>query len=108
MFKKFLLALLLSASMPAFSTPAEQRITGDIFFGCVDKDYFSNLVHFAVQKDTAAFSKGITSGVMSGNCTLFKQGEKVYMTDISAFSGLKKVRREGDIVEFWTNIEAAK
>ncbi len=85
-----------------------KTISGDSYFGCVDRQYFSKLIRYAVQKDSQAFYGGLAAGVSSGTCTMFKAGEEVFIADTAIFSGLVKVRRRGEIAEYWTNIEAVR
>ena len=84
------------------------RISGDKFFGCTDLDYHKKLTHYAVQKDMEAFTKGLTDGLLLGKCTLFKTGEEVVLVDTVMFSGLIKLSRKGDTVEYWTITEATQ
>jgi hypothetical protein len=84
----------------------EKRISGDHWFGCVDREYLGNLVKYAVQKDNEAFTRALTAGLLTGACTPFKNGEVVYITDVAFFSGNIKVRRKGETKEYWTVIEA--
>jgi hypothetical protein len=95
-------------SGPSVTTGSERRISGDHWFGCTDREYFKKLVRYAVQKDEEAFSQALAAGILAGTCTMFKDGEVVYITDTAIFSGLVKVRRKGELQEFWTNIEAIK
>ena len=83
-----------------------RRISGDKFFGCTDLDYHKKLTNYAVQKDMEAFTKGLTDGLLLGKCTLFKTGEEVVLIDTVMFSGLIKLSRKGDTVEYWAIIEA--
>jgi len=85
-----------------------RRIAGDKFFGCTDLDYHKKLTNSAVQKDMETFTKDLTDGLLLGKCTLFKSGEEVFLVDTTLFSGLIKVRRKGDTVEYWAIIEAIK
>lgn len=85
-----------------------KHVAGSSHFGCVSKDYFQRLVGFAVQKDMEAFKKGLVAGVGAGQCTMFKSGEEVFLTDTAIFSGLVQIRRKGDIVSYWTNIKTVK
>lgn len=90
------------------TTGSEKRISGDNWFGCTDRKYFEKLVDYAVQKDEQAFKQALAAGILTGACTMFKDGEVVYITDTAIFSGLVKVRRKGELQEFWTNIEAVE
>jgi len=85
-----------------------RRISGDKFFGCTDVDYHKKLTNYAFQRDMDAFTKGLTDGLLLGKCTLFKSGEEVFLVDTAFFSGLIKLSRKGNTVEYWTIIEAIK
>jgi hypothetical protein len=89
-------------------TAAGNRIKGQDWFGASSRELFEKLGKFAVQKDSAAFGKLMTAGLLTGETTMFKDGEKVILMDTAIFSGLVKVRREGEVAEFWTNFEAVK
>ena len=39
---------------------------------------------------------------------MFKDDERVYIVDTAIFSGVIKVRRQGETNEFWTNLETVK
>lgn len=94
---------------PSQTNPTgEKRISGENWFGCTDREYFSKLVDYAVQDDQQAFSQALATGVVAGVCTTFTNGENVFITDTAVFSGLVKVRRRGEITEYWTNLEAIK
>jgi hypothetical protein len=95
-----------SSSPTASSTDGTKRITGDNWFGCSSRDYFEKLVGYAVTGDNDALKQGLASGITLGGCTLFKNGDTVFMADTAIFSGLVKVRRKGEMQEYWTNLEA--
>jgi hypothetical protein len=95
-------------STPSVSSGGDERISGENWFGCADRNYFEKLVGYAAQKDTEAFASALTAGLLAGTCTSFKNGEVVYTTDTAIFSGLIKVRRRGETQEYWTNMEAVK
>ncbi|WP_038388780.1 hypothetical protein [Bradyrhizobium elkanii] len=77
-------------------------------YGCKSKDVRGRLTGYAIDGDKEAFQKALLVGVMSGECKLFDEGEQVYLTDTSIFSGLVCVRPKGALDCFWTNIEAVK
>ena len=99
-----------SASTPkAPQAPAGTKvISGDTWFGCVDRDQFGKLVRYATQGDADAFKRGLATGMLAGTCTTFNNGEAVYVVDSAILSGALKVRRKGETAEFWTNVEAVK
>ena len=94
------------AYAPAYAQ--NYHVVGEGVVGCVSKDYFSKLVGYTVDKDLRAFKKGLEAGLLTGQCTWFKNGEAVFVTDTSIFSGLVQIRRKGDTTAYWTNIEAIK
>jgi hypothetical protein len=102
-----------AASRPAVApradeAPGTKRIVGNQWFGCTDRDYFDRLVKYAVQKDLEAFKLGLASGLVSQTCVSFNDGESVFVADTAIFSGMVKVRRKGEVAEYWTNLEAVK
>ena len=88
--------------------PGQTRIAGSNWFGSTSREYFKKLVEYEVQKDERAFSEALAAGVLTNTCTIFKDGEIVYITDTMLLSGMAKVRRRGDTQEYWTNVEAVK
>jgi hypothetical protein len=97
-----------SSSTVAVATNEDKRISGDSRFGCSDRDYFEKLVGYAVQNDKQAFSNALAAGILAGTCTMFRDGDEVYVADTAIMSGLIKVRRKGQTEEYWTNLEAVK
>lgn len=88
------------------SAQTSRKIKDDNYFGCTDKEYFDKLIKYIVDEDIEAFKKGLMAGIITEECTLFKKGEAVYVVDTKIFSGLAKVRRKGNVREYWTNLEA--
>jgi hypothetical protein len=86
----------------------KHHISGDKWFGCTSQEYFEKLVGYAVDGDNDAFINALAAGIYIGTCTLFEDGEAVYIEDTKIFSGLVKVRRPGETIEYWTNYEAVK
>ncbi len=86
--------------------PRGERINGDKWIGCVTKEEYKRLIGYAVDKDEKAFGEALLFGLANGTCTIFKDGEIVYLEDTAFFSGLIQVRRKGEHVKYWTAIEA--
>lgn len=82
------------------------RISEDNYFGCIDRHEYEKLGKYAAHKDEKAFTKRLAANLRVGICTSFKKGETVYIVDTAFWSGLTKVRRRGEIKEYWTNSEA--
>lgn len=87
----------------------EKRISGDLWYGCADREYLYKLDAYLLQGDEEAFRKALTSGLVAGTCTVFKKGEVVYITDVGILSSsLVKVRRKGETQEYWTDNRAVE
>lgn len=82
------------------------HISGESWFRCSDRDYYHNLVEYIADQDVQALEQALTNGILYGECTLFDNGEQVYLTETAIFSGLVKIRRQGETQEFWTFAEA--
>lgn len=99
----FLVASLIST--PAFAY--DYKIVHQAI-GCVNEDDHSKLTQYAIQKDEEALKKFLTLTLVAGKCTVFSIGEPVNVIESALFSGMIKIRRRGDIQEFWTNFEYVK
>ena len=76
--------------------------------GCRSQEVFTKLVGFQVDHDQEAFKKLLMAGLLSGECTVFKVGDAVYLEDVKIFSGLTCLRPKGEISCFWTFLESTK
>lgn len=85
--------------------PDAYHISGDGWFGCNDREYFDKLVEYMVEDDQV-FKQVLIDGIFYGECTLFDNGEQVYLNKTVLFSGLVKIRRQGETQELWTFMEA--
>ncbi len=85
-----------------------RRITGNTWFGCQNRNSFDRVSRPFNQKDFVAYRKALAMGIASGDCTLFTNNEEVFLADTAIFSGLVKLRRKGEVAEYWTNTEATK
>ena len=90
------------------TTDGTRQINGTNRFGCSDRELYEKLGSYAAQKDMAAFRQVLAAGLVSEACTKFAAGEEVFIADTAIFSGLVKVRRKGEMAEYWTNLEATK
>ena len=81
-------------------------ITSESKWGCTDREYVDKLIGFVVDQDKEAFMSAISAGIATGRCTTFKVGESVFLADTAIMSGLVKLRRKGETVEYWTAMEA--
>ena len=96
-------------SQRSTSTISGQRtITGDDYIGAIARADHDRLTNYAIQQDLDAFRSFLNAGLLAGTLTEFNQGERVFVADTAILSGLVKVRRQGETVEYWTNIEAVR
>ena len=93
----FLLVCVVVVPVYAQSTP----VVGN-HVGCTSKAYMQKLVSYADDRDLVAFKKALIVGVATGECIIFENGEAVFITDTSLFSGLVEVRLKGDTTTYWT------
>jgi hypothetical protein len=97
-----------TSAAPSVPAATSKAVSGDNRFGCSSREHFEKLAKYAAQRDGEAFAQGLGLGVSAGQCTMFKNGEAVHIANTALLSGLVKVRRVGDLQEFWTNLEAVK
>ena len=71
--------------------------SGDSAVGCQSRNYYETIVRHATQ-DPEAFRQVM----LSGDCVVLAKNETVYILERAFFSGLVKVRRRGELVEYWT------
>lgn len=92
----------------AFSPAYGETIRHADNFGCKSRDYYDRMGDYAASKDMVAFRKGLAIGLMSGQCIMFKVGQSVHLDDTAFFSGLVKLRPEGELDGYWVNGEAIR
>jgi hypothetical protein len=90
------------------ATDFSRRISGTNWVGCLDRDFFKQLVGFAAVKDNEAFARSLNAGLQLGACTRFQPGEVVFLEEAGIFSGLVRIRRKGETSAYWTNTEAIR
>ena len=95
-----------TASQTTRASDGSRRIDGSSWFGCMNQGDYSDLVTYAVQGDSAAFSQAVALGLVLGTTTRFTDGEKVFLMETKVFSGLVRIRREGETTGYWTSMEA--
>jgi hypothetical protein len=105
--KKLVLSALVISLFSTSALAYEYKIVHQAV-GCVNEDDHGRLARYANQKDVEALKKFLTIKLLAGQCTAFSVGEKVEVVETALFSGLIKIRRRGDIQEFWTNFEYVK
>ena len=93
---------------PVSAQQATYHIEGAGWFGCTTEELFDEISGYRVSGDKQAFEDAMMAGLMTGECTIFEDGETVYLEDTSIWSGMVQVRRPGERLKYWTNFEAAK
>ena len=88
----------------SFAQDKTYTIKGKSYFGCTQKKDFDDVVSLISQGDREAFEKALGFGISMGVCTMFKEGETVYVVEPGFVS--VKVRRKGDPSGYWTYMEA--
>jgi hypothetical protein len=106
--KKLVLSALVISLFSTSAFAYDYKIVHDKSIGCTTEDDHSKLTGFGRTGDKDAFVKFFTIKAMRGECTLFNIGENVILVEAAVFHGMAKVRRRGDIQEFWTNMEYIK
>lgn len=91
---------------PAESDPPNLRTISSAHFGCVHREYLGQLTKYRLDNDQAAWMSALRSGTANGECTQFAPREQVYVDNTALFSGLVKVRKQGETQAYWTFMEA--
>lgn len=105
MFKKILAASIILVAISNNAYAFEATMTSSVA-GCTEDDKLKKLLGYARDQDKEAFAKALMLGITDGTCTLFEEGERVFVTDVGVLSGLNKVRKKGSPSEFWVIREA--
>ena len=93
-------------SIGAHAEPQAKQIVGSDWFGCADVTHFEKIAWYAVDADDRTFAQELGYALRTGECVFFREGEDVFITRMTALSGLVKIHRRGDLNEFWTHVEA--
>lgn len=77
-------------------------IIGKTALACLNQDVFPRLYKYASQKDDDAYRSEVMKGLVSGDCIALQEGEAVFISDVSVWSGNTKIRPVGKTEEYWT------
>lgn len=72
------------------------------FIGCREWKVLRKLLEYAREGDKTAEEKLASVTLLTGECTLFKDGEQVYPTEWGVWTGSVRLRRAGKTTEYWT------
>ncbi|WP_252180210.1 hypothetical protein [Endozoicomonas sp. 4G] len=100
--KKILLSLaLVTAANSALAVG--HKIVAESF-ACQSKDFYSKTALYAAQGDRDAFVKSLGAGILTGECIMLEPGQKIFISDTELLSGLVRLRKPGETVEYWTDV----
>ena len=89
---------------PVNAEGLKKVISSEVAYGCVHKDYYKNLGSILFSGDQTAFVQGFMNASQSGECIILKKGTPVFVTDTAIWAGLSRIRPEGSMDEYWTDI----
>ena len=96
-----------SKATASFQSKDGSKYIAQSFPACTSKELLSKLIEMnEVQHDMVAYKNLVTAGVITGECIVLRPGEKVFIVDRTLFTGLIKIRRPGELNEYWTVMEA--
>lgn len=96
------IAVLVLLSSPA----AAETIRSADEFGCATPVVLLKLREYARQKDGTAIAKLLVGAVRSGECIKFANGETVHAMRKDWDRFLVRLRRPGDLKEWWASMTA--
>jgi hypothetical protein len=95
-----LTAGLLLCMRPALAQTSELVVGVDEAAAC---KYQASLLKLVSEKDKAAFDRALEAAIQSGQCTILRRDQHVFVTDYSPSSKLIQVFRKDVPVEYWTS-----
>jgi len=103
------IALLLAIALITILLPIVSadvhHVTGNSSIGCIDKEEYNQLIKLA-EEDTNAYSKKLTHDVKLGAAIVFEKGQIVELVATTNWDKMVQVRPQGDIIKYWTTIDA--
>ena len=97
---------LLTVGLIAISSMASANSMNNDVVGCASKADFERSVSLLVSGDRDAWVGFLTPKVASGECAMLSAGDRVFLEDISLFSGVACVRPAGRSECFYVNTES--
>lgn len=77
-------------------------VTKDGWFGFVAESDLKKISEYIVAKDDEAFKKAMMVLLMSDMAISLQKGDMVYVVDRSVWKGTIKIRKKGELSEYWT------
>lgn len=84
----------------------EKYIVLDNAPGCKSQERFKAMMLASQEGGGAEFKREIMRTLISGECKMFKRGQRVYITDTAMFSGMVQIRARGEVYKYWTGLKA--
>jgi hypothetical protein len=81
--------------------PTTEYVLNEPALGCLNYSITEKLTRLAASGDDEAFKKMGLAYAQAEECSFFLPGETVYFSQVN-WSNLKKIRRKGSPVEYWT------
>lgn len=97
-----------SSQSSGFITGEKRTILGDGRLGCKVQSDIENHQKYLNQGDSIAAEKLGITGILSGQCLVFKNFDEVIIQEYAVWSGLVRVRKTGDIAEYWVSTSAIR
>lgn len=77
------------------------QITQTGFFGFINESDLDKIDEYIIAKDNEALEKALMTLLLSDRATPFQRGEDVYIVDKNVWKDLVKLRRKGELAEYW-------
>ena len=97
-----------SSQSSGFITGEKRTILGDGHLGCKVQSDIENHKKYLNQGDRIAAEKLGIAGILSGQCLVFKNFDEVIIQEYAVWSGMVRVRKAGDIAEYWVSTSAIR
>ena len=76
------------------------------WFGCQSREVFDLIHDYAAVGDSDGMIQILAAQMVAGGCIIFEAGEIVMSRELKLFGGVVRVSRRGEVLSYWTNIEA--
>ena len=95
-----------SVAEPSPSSQLGRPTVRETSIACIDADDLSRLARYKVDNDPVALKRAAAALILSDRCTMLQPGEAVILVKAGLISN--KVRRPGDLAEYWVARERVK
>jgi hypothetical protein len=83
-------------------------ITGGFWFGSTSKEFLEKGRGMMQAKDNDALARLVEIGLQTGTAIVLNPGEEVTVVDYSIMASTLKVRRRGEVQDYWTFMPAVR